>query len=69
MRLDRSAMRFFRDLATVLIFLFFTTGGFLVHDSIVSPGTKQSWSLLAGALLCSLGAFTAYFLFRPVEEK
>jgi hypothetical protein len=69
MELDMGAMRFFRELAILLVFLFFSAGALLLHDSIVSPGTKQLWDLLAGALLCPLGAFVVYFLFRPLERE
>jgi hypothetical protein len=68
MELDMGAMRFFRELAILLVFLFFSAGALLLHDSIVSPGTKQPWDLLAGAFACSLGAFVVYFLFRPMER-
>src|SRR5260370_778987 len=68
MELDMGAMRFFRELAILLVFLFFSAGALLLHDSIVSPGSKQLWDLLAGACVCSLGAFVVYFLFRPLER-
>jgi hypothetical protein len=64
-----SAMRYFRELGILLVFLFFAAGTSLVHDSIASPATKQPWDLLGGALLCSLGAFVVYVLVRPTEHE
>jgi hypothetical protein len=41
----------------------------LLHYSIVDAGNNQHWDLLAGALLCSLGVFGAFFVFRPTTHE
>ena len=63
------AMRLFRELAILLVFLLFAAGTLLLHYSIVDAGNNQHWDLLAGALLCSLGVFGAFFVFRPTPHE
>jgi hypothetical protein len=63
------AMRYFRELGVLLVFLFFAIGTLLVHESIARPRKRQPWDLLGGALLRSLGAVVVYFLFRSWEHE
>ena len=62
-------IRFFHKWAILLVLALFTTGTLLLHDSARDSGTRQPWDLLGGAVLCSLGAFTVYLLFRPTEHE
>jgi len=61
------ASKLFRELAIVLIVLLFSLGAFLLHDA-TGPGTRESWSLVPGAVLCSAGLVVLYFLFKPLER-
>lgn len=63
------ATRFFREWVVLLVLAFFAAGAVLLIDSTTDPGTKQPWDLLGGAVLCSLGAFVAYLLFRPTQHE
>ena len=63
------AIRFFRELVILLVLAFFAAGAVLLIDSTTDPGTKQPWDLLGGAVLCSLGAFAGYLLFRPSQHE
>lgn len=63
------AIRFFRQLGILLVFLFLAAGSLLVHDSFATSGLTQPWDLLGGAFLCSLSAFVGYFLFRRTDAE
>ena len=55
-------LNFFQGLVIALTIAFLSVGGSLLHDSIAHP--EQPWSLLGGALLCSLALMLGYFLWR-----
>jgi len=63
------AIRFFHKWVILLVLAFFTAGAVLLHDAARDSATKQPLDLLGGAVLCSLGAFVVYLLFRPTQHE
>jgi CBS-domain-containing membrane protein len=61
-------LRFFRPFVILLTLMFALLGGFLLHNSISSPGITQPWELLGGAVLFSLALTCAYFLAKDFSH-